>query len=87
MPAPTFVIQSDGCAWLEIILLCGGIVCVAAALFAAGGVSAGMCACADTKLGELHANCADAGAHRSHPEENASMEVSIPNSRAVIFIL
>lgn len=50
MPAPTFVIQSDVCAWVEIILLCGATVDAAAALFPADGLSAGMCACADTKL-------------------------------------
>lgn len=40
MPAPTFVIQDDVCAWVEIILLCGGTGDVAAALFPADGLSA-----------------------------------------------
>lgn len=86
MPVPTFVIQSDVCAWAEIIVLCGSTGDVAAALFSADGLSAGVCACADTKLRELYANCGDGGSHCSHPEENASMEVAIPNSRAGFFI-
>lgn len=85
MPAPTFVIRNDVCAWAEIIVLCGGIVDVPAALSSADGLSAGLCARADTKLRELCANCGDGGSHRSHPEENISMEVSIPYSRAVVF--
>ena len=59
---------------------------VPAAFSLVNGVSTGMCACADTKLGELYANCGDGGSHLSQPEENASMEVSISHSRAVIFI-
>lgn len=56
MPAPTFVIQNDVCACIEIIFLHGGILYVPAAFPLVNGVSAGMCACSDTKLGELHAN-------------------------------
>lgn len=85
MPAPTFVTQNDVCACVEIIFLHGGILHVPAAFSLVNGVSAGTCACADTKLGELRANCGDGGSYLSQPEENASVEVSIPNSRAVIF--
>lgn len=87
MPAPTFVIQNDVCASIEVIFLRGGIVYIPAAFSLVNVVSAGTCACADTKLGELQANCGDGGSYLSQPEENTSTEVSIPNSRAVIFTL
>lgn len=85
MLAPSFVIQNDVCACVEIIFLHVGVVYVPAAFSLVNGVSAGMCACADTELGELCANCGASGSHLSQPDENTSMEVSIPNSRAVIF--
>lgn len=59
------------CASVAIIFLRGGIVCVPAAFSLVNGVSAGMCACADTKPGESYANCGDGGSHLSQPEENA----------------